>query len=300
MNEKINLEVKKILKQRKESAENFASYNLSYARKNEEFYNLEKQLNKLKIDIASKEISGKDAKEEKEKLIQLNKKIEKVLEKIHLTPDMLTASYTCKQCKDTGVVDGKTCTCVNKIISQLLKEKSGITEEFPSFLDVKDLEENEKVLYKKMQEWCTKFPDVKNKNIFITGDVGVGKTFLCSCMANELIKKGQFVYYTTAFNLNQTFIDYCKGDVSALEPALACDVLIIDDLGTEPILKNITLEYLYLVLNERLISGKSTIINSNLFPDAIIDKYGERIFSRIMNKKAGIVLFYQGKDKRLK
>ena len=77
-------------------------------------------------------------------------------------------------------------------------------------------------------------------------------------------------------------------------------VLIIDDLGVEPILNNITLNYFYTILNERMIANKSTIINSNLMPNEVLDRYGERIFSRIMNKKCGLVLEYKGEDRRIK
>ena len=87
---------------------------------------------------------------------------------------------------------------------------------------------------------------------------------------------------------------------SILEPFLTCSCLIIDDLGTEPILKNVTKEYLYLIINERMVNDKSTIISTNLTPDQIIDRYGERIFSRLFNKTNCLKLEFTSSDLRLK
>ncbi len=72
-----------------------------------------------------------------------------------------------------------------------------------------------------------------------------------------------------------------------------------DDVYIPYNFRNITLNYLYLVLNERLISGKAVVINTNLMPDEILERYGERIFSRVMNKQTGLVLCYKGKDRRV-
>ena len=73
---------------------------------------------------------------------------------------------------------------------------------------------------------------------------------------------------------------------------------MIDDLGTEPVLKNVTLEYLYLILNERLTSNKATVITTNLDLNGIINRYGERIYSRITNKSNTFVCRFTGADLR--
>ena len=169
----------------------------------------------------------------------------------------------------------------------------------------------DKILLGEFYEWsqstrifkCNvfRFRWFNRKNIFICGQAGVGKSYLCSCIANELMKKGIFVYYTTAFNMNKTFLEYCKNSAEdLLDVFLEPDVLIIDDLGVEPIINNITINYFYTILNERLIANKSTIINSNLMPNEVLDRYGERIFSRIMNKKCGLIIEYKGQDRRIK
>ena len=300
MNIKINLEVKKILKERKRYADNLAEQNLLLARENLEFLNLEKQANTLKIEIAKRELNNFNCEELLKKLEKTQKNKESVLKTLNLTEKDLIPNYFCKKCDDTGICEGLVCECEKKLYSEILLQESGM-QDMPTFENAKVESDLEKVLFLKMQTWCNKFPNVNHKSIFLTGETGVGKSFLCAAMAHELINKNFFVYYTTSFMMNQKFLEFCKNSSNSeiLQNFIEADVLIIDDLGTEPLLKNITLNYLYLILNERLTSGKATIINSNLMPDEILNRYGERIFSRIMNKKTGLVLCYKGKDRRI-
>ena len=104
--------------------------------------------------------------------------------------------------------------------------------------------------------------------------------------------------------MNNDFLQYCRASIEekneVLAPYLESDVLLLDDLGTEPLLNNITLDYLYLILNERILNNKSIIINSNLTLEELLDRYGERIFSRIVNKKTGLAIKFLGEDLRLK
>ena len=84
-----------------------------------------------------------------------------------------------------------------------------------------------------------------------------------------------------------------------LDKYLSCELLCIDDLGTENLIKNVTVEYLYLIINERLQSGKNTIITTNLDLQQIMQNYDERIFSRIANKQECILFNMTGDDLRL-
>ena len=299
MNAKIEKKVKEVLSKRKRDAEDFASYNLLRARTSEEFCALEKEKNNLIFEIAKAEIENKNSENLNKKLENCKKNIKNILKTLKI--DSLEPNYTCKLCEDTGVYENKNCKCRNEIKMQILNSESGMNGDLPTFDSAKNISDLQKLLFSKMQEWAIKFPNVSRNNIFICGQAGVGKSYLCSCIASELMKKGIFVYYTTAFNMNKTFLEYCKkGGEDFLDNYLEADVLIIDDLGVEPILNNITLNYFYTILNERMIANKSTIINSNLMPNEVLDRYGERIFSRIMNKKCGLVLEYKGEDRRIK
>ena len=79
---------------------------------------------------------------------------------------------------------------------------------------------------------------------------------------------------------------------------LTCPLLLIDDLGTEPVLRNITVEYLFLLLNER--EGMATVTATNLTPAQLMNRYGERVCSRLLDKRQSEVILLKGQDLRLR
>jgi DNA replication protein DnaC len=104
-----------------------------------------------------------------------------------------------------------------------------------------------KDIYTFLAEYCTKFPNVKIPNIVLSGDTGTGKTFATKVMANILVDRKIDVHYTTAFAMVSAFQKYVQGfgqDIAIIEPFLDCGLLIIDDLGSEPTIKNVTQEHI--------------------------------------------------------
>ena len=143
--------------------------------------------------------------------------------------------------------------------------------------------------------------DTTFANLYFFGDTGIGKTFLSNCIAKELLDLGHSVIYFTAFQL---FDILSKGVFEKDADAIAthqnifdCDLLIIDDLGTE-LSNSFTTSQLFLCLNERILRQKSTIISTNLNMNQVADIYSERVLSRISNSYTIIKLF--GDDIRLK
>ncbi len=132
--------------------------------------------------------------------------------------------------------------------------------------------------------------DKQKENLLFLGNTGVGKTFLANCIAKELLDRGYIVIYLTAFRLFDILEKYKFGKEvdSTLSPSkqfdyiLDCDLLIIDDLGTE-LSNSFTTSQLYLIINERLLREKSTLISTNLSLDNLITNYSERIYSRIIS-----------------
>ena len=145
---------------------------------------------------------------------------------------------------------------------------------------------------------------VKQNFIVISGKTGVGKTFITKCLAFELINKGFIVLFVSAFEMNKLMLSYHtsfdQNKQSYLDALIDPDVLIIDDLGTEPILRNVTIEYLYVVLSERSRLGRLTVITTNLDGTGILNRYNERIFSRLINKNESIFIKIEGDDLRIK
>ncbi len=264
----------------------------------------------LQLEIAKLNYAGKDVKSATAKLNKTKQELYALLEKYGIDRQTLKVKYNCPKCKDKGVVDGVDCDCLKAEISNLLLDKSGLSKDsLPSFDDVyfKIFGEHEataKKIYEVLRNYCNNLEQSSKKVVTLMGDVGVGKTHLLECVVNECISNNKYVIYTTAYNLNNDMLKYHTTPVNEksdiLQKYIDCDLLCIDDLGCETILKNVTNEYLYQIINERLQLGKSIVITTNLTPNQVIETYDERIFSRITNQNTCLLLKMEGSDLRRK
>ena len=295
------------VKARATMAQIIATQNYHKAMLNSLFKQIDTNIVSLNIAIAKAEVDNKDSNEYKKLLKKFMAERAKILKSMNMTESDLTPKYFCSKCNDTGYYKDNYCDCVKKIVNdEYSKLNNCILDPNQTFENSNNnlLSEDAILAYKKIYAWCEKFPDNKIKNIVLQGGTGIGKTYLVNAICNNLSSKHFLIQYFTAFGINNLFLKYhtCFDDdrQNMLDNLLDCDLLVIDDLGTENILKNVTIEYLYLILNERLIKNRSTIITTNLLPDAILDRYGERIFSRLINKQNSTLLKISGNDIRLK
>ncbi len=211
-----------------------------------------------------------------------------------LPADYLAPVYDCPDCQDTGFIDGRKCHCFKQAEIELLYEQSGIREllekENFSTLSYDYYQGEDLAAFQKNVNTCMDFIKTFNldyHNLFFYGTVGTGKSFLSGCIARELIEKGCSVIYFSAAGLFETLsrnmFDYRNKEVHHFQEDLyGCDLLIIDDLGTE-YLNNVAASQFFSLLNERHLNRRSTIISTNLFLEDIQSHYSERIFSRITN-----------------
>lgn len=224
-----------------------------------------------------------------------------VLAKLGKSRDYLSVNYFCDKCSDTGWFNEKCCSCVEELQSRLAYGGRQSAPRF-DFLQSAEKDEDNKKIIKKAQDWCENFGKESSAktNFLILGHSGVGKTFLTDCIVNALRQKKINAVYLTAYNLNKIFFDdFMSAEKYLLDNLTRVEVLAIDDLGKEPIYNKVSLESLYCLLNERLLNGKSTVINTNLDFKGLIARYGEPIFSRIANKQTTEMLKIKGADKRL-
>jgi DNA replication protein DnaC len=252
-----------------------------------------------------------------EELSSKSRKRSALLTEAGYPADYLDPVYSCPDCHDTGYCDGRKCHCFRQAIINTVYAQSNIhsildKENFDAFsFDYYPADEinsttglSALATAQNAVRDCHTFIDEfdsKPKNLFFYGKTGVGKTFLSNCVARELLDRGYSVIYFTAFQL---FDILSKGvfekDSDAIEThrnIFDCDLLVIDDLGTE--LSNaFTTSQLFLCVNERLLRGKSTIISTNLGLNQIVDVYSERTFSRICDSYTLINLF-SGVDIRI-
>ncbi len=283
---------------------------------------IEEDLVKLSIDITKSILNNSQDSQELLEILhkkQMDLKMERVelLSESKYPRDYLDLSYQCKSCKDTGYIGIKKCSClIQREIEQLYKQSNMSTsfkkENFDMFrLDLYSNEasegkissqENMKDIYMTCINYVRNF-DSHDKNLFFIGKPGLGKTFLCNSIAKELLDARKSVIYQSSPDLIDTIrkykFDFEKEHENApyLEELYSCDLLIIDDLGTELSTQFSNLA-LYNILNRRLINDKKIIISTNLNTDELMSTYSERIYSRILGNFSMYKFF--GDDIRLK
>lgn len=214
--------------------------------------------------------------------------------------DYLEPAYECADCQDTGYIGRSKCHCFMKAAIDLFYTQSNMQEilaqeNFDTFsLDYYSCNYIDRLtglssleIARRALTVCRNFTsefDHSFDNLFLYGSTGTGKTFLTHCIARELIDTSHSVLYLTAASLLDIFqnraLDREDLSESAYEHILDCDLLIIDDLGTERSTA-FTVSQLFVCFNERILRKKSTIVSTNLSLDDIKSRYTERIFSRI-------------------
>ena len=230
--------------------------------------------------------------------------------------DYLELSYTCPDCKDTGYIGKEKCHCFKKAIIDYMYTQSNLQEilqkeNFNTFsmdyysdshidpLTGRSSREAIQTAVRACQEFTQNFAK-DGGNLLLYGDTGVGKTFLTHCVAKELLDQTFSVIYFTASQLFDIFAkkQFEKDEDAArdYEHIYDCDLLLIDDLGTE-FANGFTISQMFVCLNERLLRGKSTMISTNLSLDDLNNMYSERVFSRITS--AYTVLRITGDDIRI-
>lgn len=237
---------------------------------------------------------------------------------IHQYPtDYLDPIYCCPLCKDTGYIGTEKCRCFQQQIINILYAQSNLQElirreNFHTFRldyygetssDPRQLSPRDNMIniVAKSHQFIDAFDRIPGANLLISGNTGVGKTFLTNCIAAELLHRGKSVIYLTAHQFFERLADYTfrreQENADTLSFLLECDLLIIDDLGTE-LNNGFINSQLFLCINERILHKKSTIISTNLSLKQLSRTYTERISSRIIESYEHFQIY--GEDIRIK
>ena len=308
--QEINKKLQNEFAKKRINAEKKANDNRDKLTKIPAFMHLIKLEKEVIFELAKAESTNKKTTELSKVLKTIRKQKLDLLKAAKMTPDDLLPQFECKDCNDTGVFSGRLCTCYTRRRNAELVKASGIDASKLASFDKFDTNicadktqaKNLEKLKNLLEKWANTYPNVKKRNLVFSGKVGVGKTFITECLASFMIEKNYSVCFVSAFDMNNMMLAYHTtfndDKNSHLIPLLESDFLFIDDLGTEPLINNVTLNYLFLVLSERERFNKPVIITTNLMPEDILDRYGERIYSRLTSKKTANVFHIDGDDLR--
>lgn len=245
----------------------------------------------------------------------------RLLERLGHSPEELESTPACPLCGDSGWQGGRLCGCLQALCA---KEQLAELTSLMNLSDQQTFEQARLEVYSPQvwpelgrsprehmegviglcRSYAQQFGRYPLKNLFLSGDTGLGKTFLSGCIAREVSAGGHSVVYDTAIRLFSVFeARKFSRDMGEERQArddtrryLQCDLLILDDLGSE-LTTAFVQSALYELINSRLTAGLATIISSNLTMDDVRARYSPQIYSRLAGEYRTLPFF--GEDIRL-
>ena len=248
-------------------------------------------------------------------MAEMNRLITNKLTEGGLPADYLQPVYTCARCKDEGYVydpSRRMCDCLKKAFNRRLLEESGLAgnaNTFESFDETLFSDEpDERGLSQRKAAiairnaclaYADAFPNTPTRDLLLMGKSGLGKTFLLQCIAHRTAERGFLPVYISAYRLFELARKaYIENDSDILSSMMEAPLLLIDDLGTEPLMNNVTVTQLFNLLNERQMAGRHTVISTNLSMTEMQERYTERITSRFLDATGCRRLLFIGGDIR--
>ena len=242
--------------------------------------------------------------------------IREALRQRGLPEDYLAPVYDCPECQDTGYV-GETvrerCGCMRRRYQARLREAIGLPENgretFEAYDETLFPEEplpgsrlTERQAMERIRNYCEKwadnYPAQRPRDLVLSGKSGLGKTFLLHAMAARLITKDVQVLVISAYSFLETARKSWFEQDAGMEDLIDAEVLMLDDLGSEPLMQNITIEQLFNLINERQRRNRATVFSTNLNEEEIRNRYTERIASRLTDGRNCGFLPLRGRDIR--
>ena len=251
----------------------------------------------------------------------LNHRVASLLKEHNYPETYLDPVYRCPVCQDTGYVGElirEQCECLRTAFYTRLYRQVGLGENaeqsFEKFdeslfseekLPDKTFSQRElMVAYRsRCKAWADAYPAAEARDVLLMGQSGLGKTYLMHAMAKVLLQRGFSVMLISAYRFLDTarkaYFSGHGGKNAEMDALMDVDVLMIDDMGAEPLMENITISQWFNLINERQQRRKATVISTNLMKDELRRRYTERIASRLLSNPAQcMVLQFLGDDVR--
>lgn len=298
-----------IIRNRRTNAELRTAELMDALRKDPVFAKAENERDAIRFQIARMRSKNLDCGDLNAKYEEANAKLLARVKELGHKPEELLPRYECKKCGDTGFVEGRLCECVRQTAYKSLKDNCRLLatsiDDF-SKVDYSFVPEASRGAYKAAAEILNKFlkrsTQSKISVIGLSGRQGTGKTYLMSVLANAMMKNCATVLFYNAVQLNEIFLRYHLAPIEEKEelfaPLADADFFVIDDLGAENLLNNVTETYLYELLVLR--ADKVTGFTSNMNALQLLDRYGHRIASRLCSKENAFIIQLDGGDLRFR
>ena len=305
-----------IEKRREEARRTSEARSIELRLKSKDIKDIDDELRGTGLLIFKTACAGGDIAPIKERNQQLIATRRKLIAELGYPEDYTDVKYTCEKCSDTGfTTDMRMCSCFKTLLvkenikssgmGRLIEEQSFENFNLDAYSYDPQVRERMEMNYFYAKEYAENFGKVnaRDKNLLLIGKTGTGKTHLSTSVAKVIIERGFDVLYDSVQNIVNAFekdkfkSGYGTGYEPVADKYLECDLLVMDDLGTE-FVNQFTVSCLYNLFNTRRNRGLATVISTNLSPDELVSKYDDRIYSRIVGEDYRI-LFFEGKDHRL-
>ncbi|MCL2544452.1 MAG: ATP-binding protein [Clostridia bacterium] len=256
----------------------------------------------------------------------LHEEARQALAKSGFPAGYLEPVYACSLCRDKGEVGEplrRWCSCFQQRLTRMLCSDEGMAalqaENFDAFDETLFPDDDEvlpagtlpgvrltqRIHMRGVRETCERyadaFPDTARRNMLFFGPSGLGKSFLMNCVAHRVLDRGFSVVRTTAPKLVEVMRRYHYSGEGAEQMTqwTQAQLLVLDDLGMEPMIENVTIVYLFNLLNDRLVTRRHTLVSTNLNKSELVRAYTERLASRLLDTHTTLLLPFAGRDLRL-
>ena len=249
---------------------------------------------------------------------ETNAALHRELKALGLPEDWLQPIHSCAVCGDTGYVGEpvrEQCACLKRrVLDRLCREEGlqGLAEQnFERFREevfpddpIEGLKNTQRGYMRLIRERCEQYADTfrpgEGKGLLFYGETGVGKTYMMNCVAQRVLARGYSVVFVSAYKLAEIMREYQFDGSSAglVTDMLGCDLLCVDDLGSEPLRRETTVSGLYHIVSERMNAGRAIALTSNCSAAQLYERYGDRIAARLCDPGRMQVIRFPGADVR--
>lgn len=307
-----------LMREREKNQEEVVRRTQAVRRDNPRIAELMDQRVKLLGNGIGRMLSGEKNVSVRGEMNRLNLAVRQELVRMGLPDDYLQPIVTCPLCQDTGYVGEnirEMCTCLKTRMTRVACSSGGVQfsrqnfstfdeRVFPDELLDAESTETQRSYMLKVRRLCERYADSftpgEGQGLVFYGMSGLGKTFLMNCIGARVLERGFSVMTVTASRL----VEIVKAQQMAgeeeeqMQEMLHCDLLLLDDLGSEVNLRNWTPGAMFHVINDRMVNNRAMIISTNDTPERLEDRYGQRVVFRLTDPLVMRSIAFRGKNVR--